>query len=70
MVTRPLIFNLNYQFIKIVPDSIIYADQTGQEYEEDSIDKIFVKIENMIDNLEDLIENELEDNSDKSYGNF
>ena len=70
MVTRPLIFNLNYQFIKIVPDSIIYADQTGQEYEEDSIDKIFVKIENMIDNLEDLIENELEDNSDKSYGKF
>lgn len=47
-----------------------FADQTGQEYDEEQIERIERKIENIFDNLEDYIENELEDDSDQSLGSL
>ena len=65
------VLKVDFFFEKIwfsVPDLALYADQTGQEYDEDYIDRINAKIENIFDNLEDIIEDKLDDDSNQSLG--
>ncbi|CAF0978144.1 unnamed protein product [Brachionus calyciflorus] len=53
---------------KNVAGKMHYATQDGTLLNEEFVDKIFRKIENIFDNLDDLIENELDDDSDENIG--
>jgi hypothetical protein len=55
---------------QVKEDSVHYATQDGTRVNEDFVDRMFDKIENIFDNLEDQIENELDEESDKSLGSL
>lgn len=46
----------------------VYASQDGTEIDEDYVESVNDKIENLFDSLDDEIENELESDSDESLG--
>jgi hypothetical protein len=47
---------------------MFYVTQDGKLLNENHVDKIYDKIELMFDSLEDIIENELEEDSNQSLG--
>ena len=57
-----------FENFSVQANTIIYSTQDGKQIDEDFVDKFNEKIEKVIDNIGDYIENELEMNSKKSLG--